>query len=305
MGANLSYEPVDLTGKVCLITGANTGIGFSTAKSLARMHCHVFLACRTESRALEAIKKIKDETQSDAVEFIPLDLGSLKSVRDCAHQFKTRGLPLHLLINNAGVMAFPERQLTVDGYEAQFATNHLGHFLLTNLLLDVMTSSAPARIINLSSAFHTRGQLDFDDLQQEKNYGPWLGYFNSKLANILFTIELQRRLDPKQIVVHAVHPGGVATDLSRNLNGVAGWFIRNFQWAARTPDEGAATTIYVATDPSVANVGGKYFADCRQATPSARATNLQDALKLWEISEKLVNFESKDNSTNDNSNTIS
>jgi len=302
MGSSLSFVPIDLSGKVCLITGGNAGIGFPTAKELVKMHCHVFLACRNESKALDAIKRIKEETNADHIEYIPLDLCSLQSVRECAQKFKARGLPLHLLINNAGMTA-PSYQPTVDGYESTFAGNHLGHFLLTNLLLDVIVRSAPARIINVASSAHSMGNVNFEDLQLEKNYGSLSSYSNSKLMNILFTTELQRRLESKQVVVHSLHPGVIATEITKNMSGISGVLVRAFQRAAsRTAEQGAMTTLYVATDPKVATVGGKYYADCKETTTSSKAADLEVAKKLWEISEKFVKLSGDDVGESSNAN---
>jgi len=290
----VSVPTVDLQGKVAIITGSNTGIGIITAKELARMGAHVIVAGRNTQKCEEAVQSIKKEVGDTAnVEFIPLDLASLKSVREFAGTFKAKNLPLHILVNNAGVMALPTRETTEDGFEMQMGVNHLGHFLLTNLLLDVIKSSAPARIVNLSSAGHAFGGIDFDNFMLEKNYGAWKAYGNSKLANILFTKELAQRLDGTSIEVNAVHPGYVATELSKNIGGSFGSFIRGFsdRVFAKSPEDGAKTSIYVAVNPELKGVTAKYFADCAEKTPSAAARNMEDAKKLWEVSEKLTGLQ--------------
>jgi len=288
----MSVPDEDLQGKVAIVTGSNTGLGFVTAKELARMGAKVIVAGRDPKRCEEAVQKIKTELGSTAqLEFIPLDLGSLKSVREFAETFKQGNQHLHILVNNAGVMAIPTRETTVDGFERQIGTNHLGHFLLTNLLLDVIKASAPARIVNLSSYGHTMADLQFDDLMFEKTtYGPWVAYGNSKLANILFTKELARRLEGAQIEVNAVHPGYVNTELARGVSGVLGSAIRGIGGIlfGRTPEEGAKTQILVAISPDLKGVTGKYFSDCREKAPSPAACDVETAKKLWEVSEKLT-----------------
>lgn len=292
MGGGFSLPEVDLKGKTAVVTGANVGLGLATAKDLARRGAKVILAGRSPQRCEEAIQKIKAELgDSVTLDYIPLDLGSLKSVREFAETFKQKNEHLHILINNAGVMAIPTRETTEDGFEKQIGTNHFGHFLLTNLLLDVIKTSAPARIVNLSSVGHKYQNLQFDDLMLEKNsYSPWLAYGNSKLANILFTKELARRLEGTQVDVNAVHPGYVQTELARGVSGVAGSAIRGFgAWLfAKTPEEGAKTQILVAISPNLKGVTGKYFVDGREKAPSAAACNPESAKKLWEISEKLT-----------------
>jgi len=284
---------VDMSGKVAIITGANTGIGYITARELARMGAHVFMAGRNKEKLDEALVRLKSEVKDKEVqvETMVLDLASLKSIRSFADEFKSKGLPLHVLVNNAGVMAIPQRQVTEDGFEMQMGTNHLGHFLLTNLLLDVIKASAPARIVNLSSAGHTLGSLDLlEDLQSEKSYGAWKTYCNSKLANILFTNELQRRLEGTKVFTNSVHPGYVASELARNIGGVVGSLVRSIgnRLFAKTPEQGAQTNIYVAVSPDIEGVGAKYFDDCRAVQPSAASNNVEAAKKLWEISEKIT-----------------
>jgi len=285
---------VNLASKVSIVTGANTGIGYITARELAVMGSRVFVACRSKERAEEAIARMKTETQKQdlPVEFLPLDLASLKSVDSAVAEFQAKNLPLHILVNNAGVMALPERTTTVDGFETQFGVNHIGHFYLTTLLLPILKSSAPARIVNVSSAAHTAGKIRWDDPNFNKDYAPWGAYAQSKIANILFTVELQRRLNEEgsKITTYAVHPGFVKTELMRNIN--APGFILNLvsNVAAKTVEDGALTSLTTATDPDIEGPehGGKYWADSVPKEPTALAKNLEDAKKLWDFTEVLI-----------------
>jgi len=287
-------KEISLNEKVCIITGANTGIGFVTAKEFAKRKALVIIGCRRQG--IETVEKAKKEIMAAdpsikeedlKIEFIPLDLGSLKSVRSFAAEFLKKDLPLHYLINNAGIMN-PPYGLTEDGFESQFGVNHLGHFLLTNLLLDKLKLSAPSKIINLSSAAHAMGKINFDDLQSEKSYGGWTAYGQSKIANVLFTYELARKLEGTGVTCNAVHPGFVSTDLLRTTTG--GSFINLF---GRTPEQGAMTTIYAALSPIVATVTGKYFADTSVTDSSAYSHNVEVQKKLWTVSEQLVGLETK------------
>jgi len=287
MGNTQSVEDVNLDGKVSIVTGSNTGIGFVTAKELARMGAFVILAGRRLDKLNEAAEKIKSEVKDAKLEAMELDLSSLKSVRNFAKRFKEKDLPLHILVNNAGVMALPNRETTEDGFEKQIGTNHFGHFLLTNLLLDNIKKSGSARIINVSSAGHKMGNLDFNNLQLETGYFSWKAYGNSKLANILFTKELQRRLEGTEIDVFAVHPGFVDTELSRNMTGAS--IVSTFaKFIAKTPYQGALTQLKLSVDPSVKGKGGTYWADCVQVEPSSSANDMKAAAQLWEVSEKLT-----------------
>jgi len=294
---------VKLDNKVSIITGANTGIGYETAKDFAARNAHVILACRNKEKGENAVNRIKEEvTKSDPnikledikIEFMELDLSSLNSVRNFVKEFKSRDLPLHLLINNAGIMNTPYGK-TQDGFEQQFGTNHLGHFLLTNLLLDDIKKSAPARIINVSSSAHFMGKINFDDLMSEKSYGGWAAYGQSKLANVMFTYELARKLEGTGVTVNAVHPGAVATELGRHT-----FYINFISGVFRSPYKGALTTIYVAVSPEASNITGKYWADTVVKSSSSASYNVEDQKKLWDISAKLVGLD--ENSSKDEQN---
>jgi retinol dehydrogenase-12 len=304
MGSLLTVpSEVKLDNKVSIITGANTGIGYETAKDFAARNAHVILACRNKEKGENAVNRIKEEvTKSDPnikledikIEFMELDLSSLNSVRNFVKEFKSRDLPLHLLINNAGIMNTPYGK-TQDGFEQQFGTNHLGHFLLTNLLLDDIKKSAPARIINVSSSAHFMGKINFDDLMSEKSYGGWAAYGQSKLANVMFTYELARKLEGTGVTVNAVHPGAVATELGRHT-----FYINFISGVFRSPYKGALTTIYVAVSPEASNITGKYWADTVVKSSSSASYNVEDQKKLWDISAKLVGLD--ENSSKDEQN---
>eukprot|EP01125_Pyxidicula_operculata_P001369 TRINITY_DN11265_c0_g1_i1.p1 TRINITY_DN11265_c0_g1~~TRINITY_DN11265_c0_g1_i1.p1 ORF type:complete len:314 (-),score=79.68 TRINITY_DN11265_c0_g1_i1:64-1005(-) len=293
---------VDLKGKVAIVTGANTGIGYITAREIAKMGAHVILACRDQARGDDALNKLKKEASESpapglnveevSAEVMLLDLASLESVRSFTADFKAKQLPLHILVNNAGVMALPERKETKDGFEMQWGTNHLGHFLLTTELLDILKKSGKARIVNVSSEAHKGAKgLNFDDLQLKNDYSPWGAYSASKLSNILFTKELQRRLDEEEsdIVTYAVHPGFVQTELTRYMDGVVGavaGLAANV--IAKTVENGSLTSIKTATDPAVADVKAKYWSDCEVAQPTQYAEDMEAAKKLWEVSVNLL-----------------
>jgi NAD(P)-dependent dehydrogenase (short-subunit alcohol dehydrogenase family) len=281
-----------LNGKVCMVTGANSGIGKVTALELARMGATVVLVCRSRSRGEQALEEIRRETGSSAVELMVADLSSQASARELAAAFRQKYDRLHVLVNNAGAI-FPRRELTVDGLESTFALNHLGYFLLTNLLLDLIRASAPARIVNVSSGAHAMGAINFADLQAERKFNSWRAYGQSKLANILFTVELARRLEGTGVTVNCLHPGLVGTQFGAGyyadspLARAVGSLMPLF---AISPEKGAETSIYLATSPEVAGVTGKYFAKKRPVKPSRAATDMALAERLWQVSAQLTDL---------------
>jgi NAD(P)-dependent dehydrogenase (short-subunit alcohol dehydrogenase family) len=210
-----------IDGKIVVITGANSGIGKETAIDLAKRGGKIYIACRDLKRGEDALAEIKEKSGSKDVHFLQLDLASLDSVREFANNFRSLESKLDILINNAGIMACP-RMKTKDGFELQLGTNHLGHFLLTNLLLDLIKEAAPSRIIVVSSILHRIGRIKKDDLNSEKSYFKWLVYGQSKLANILFTNELSRRLEGTKVTANSLHPGVINSELSKNLD----WFTK-------------------------------------------------------------------------------
>jgi NAD(P)-dependent dehydrogenase (short-subunit alcohol dehydrogenase family) len=278
-------SPRSLSGKTCLITGATSGIGRATALALAGMGASMVLVARDRARGEAVVEEIRG-AGGDA-SLLLADLSVQAEVRRVAAAFLASGRPLHVLLNNAGVVNL-ERRLTVDGIESTFAVNHLGYFLLTGLLLDRLRASAPARIVNVASDAHKFADLDFDDLNNERRYRFMRVYGQSKLANILFTAELARRLAGSGVTANSLHPGAVATGLGTN-NGVwARALIRLLRPFFRTPADGAATSIYLASSPAVEHVSGRYFADCREKLPSRAARDEASARRLWEVSERLT-----------------
>lgn len=257
-------KPTRLDGKVVIITGANTGIGKETAVDLARRGAKVYMACRSVERGEEAVQEVINRSRSASVYFRQLDLASLKSVRSFAETFLAEERRLDILINNAGIMACP-KYLTEDGFEMQIGVNHMGHFLLTNLLLELVKKSAPSRIVNVSSIAHLYGKINKEDLNSEKSYSPIPAYNQSKLANVLFTRELARRLKDTGVSTYSLHPGVINTELGRHLgDSICGLctikIIKPLAWIFhKTPKAGAQTTITCAVDPDLEHITGEYF----------------------------------------------
>ena len=272
--------------KVALITGANSGIGLETARELVAKGYHVFMACRSESRTLPAIKDIEQSTGIQGkAEFIPLDLADLESVRACAEQFLSRDLPLPLLICNAGLAG--QKGTTASGFETTFGTCHVGHFLLTRLLLERIKSSAPARIVVVASMAHRNAkEIDFDALRQPtKTVTGFPEYAVAKLSNILFAKELAKKLEGSGVTTYSLHPGVVATNVWRKVPWPLDKLIKLFMTSS---EEGAATTLYCATDPALANESGFYYDECKKDDPSALAKDDKLAERLWNESMEWV-----------------
>lgn len=276
-----------LSGKTCVVTGATSGIGEATALGLAQMGARVVVVGRSRERGEASLARLRAAGSAEEVELRLADFASLGEVRRLADEILVTCPQLHLLVNNAGVVNL-HRQLSVDGFEEMFAVNHLAGFALTNLLLERLIASAPARIVNVSSGAHAFGPLDLDDLQSERSYGAMRSYGRSKSANILFTKELARRLEGTGVTVNAVHPGAVATRLGAQ-NGWFGKFATGLlKPFFRTPEKGASTSIHVATAPELADVSGEYFANCRKKQPASAACDAETAQRLWEVSARLT-----------------
>lgn len=280
-----------MSGKLVLITGGNAGIGRESAVGLASMGARVVFTSRDAARGTDALADIRERSANDDVDVMPLDLASLASVRDFANAFLDRYDRLDVLILNAGLV-LGSRSVTEDGYETTFQVNHLGHFLLTQLLLDRLVASAPSRVVVVASDAHksARRGLDFDDLQSEQKYRAFGVYGRTKLANILFAQELARRLEGTGVTAHAVHPGFVASRFGRDgdtgmLGRVVMPLLRPVALDAR---RGAKTSIHVASDPTVDGVTGAYWVKCAPATPSDAARDTAAARRLWDVSEQLV-----------------
>ncbi|NWV98103.1 RDH12 dehydrogenase, partial [Machaerirhynchus nigripectus] len=282
-----------LEGKVVIITGANTGIGKETARDLAQRG-KVIIACRDTAKGEAAASEIQAETGNQQVIVKKLDLADTKSIREFAEKFLAEEKELHILINNAGVMLCPYSK-TADGFEMHLGVNHLGHFLLTFLLLERLKQCAPARIVNVSSLAHHGGRIRFHDLQGEKSYNRGLAYCHSKLANVLFTRELARRLQGKfqrraEFTANALHPGSVYSELVRH-SFVLTWLWKIFSFFLKTPREGAQTSIYCAVAEELDSVTGQYFSDCQPAYISPRGRNDETAKKLWSVSCELLGIQ--------------
>ncbi|KAH8314469.1 hypothetical protein KR059_009174 [Drosophila kikkawai] len=283
-------KETDETGKVFIVTGANTGIGKETVREIARRGGTVYMACRDLKKCEEAREEIVLETKNKYVYCRECDLASQESIRHFVAVFKREQQRLNILINNAGVMRCP-RSLTLDGIELQLGVNHMGHFLLTNLLLDLLKESAPSRIVNVSSLAHTRGEINTGDLNSDKGYDEGKAYSQSKLANVLFTRELSNRLQGTKVTANALHPGVVDTEIIRHMgifnNFFAGLFVKPLFWPfVKTPKNGAQTTLYVALEPELEKVTGQYFSDCKAKEMAPAATDSQTAKWLWAVSEK-------------------
>lgn len=274
--------------KICLVTGATAGIGQEAARVLAGQGMHVVVVGRNEQKTATTVAQIRQQTGNHAVHYLLADFASQASTRQLAAEFQSRYGRLDVLVNNAGAF-FLARQQNDAGLELTFAVNHLGYFLLTHLLLDRLKASAPARIVNVSSNAHEWGVMDFADLQFTQGYKGMKAYARSKLANLLFTYELARRLEGSGVTVNALHPGFVATDLGANNIPVVGrwvkWLINR---RAISVAEGAKTVVYLATAPEVEGVTGQYFVKCK-AVPSTPASHDRAAAQqLWQISEELT-----------------
>jgi NAD(P)-dependent dehydrogenase (short-subunit alcohol dehydrogenase family) len=272
----------DLDGRTILITGANTGIGRAAAQELARRGAHLVLACRSEAKTRPVIDAIRHDTGNDAVEFLGLDLTDLASVRTAARRFVAGGAPLHVLINNAGVAG--QRGLTKDGFELAFGVNHLGHFLFTQLLLDRLRASAPARVVTVASAAHPQAKgIDFAALRRRTpSFTGLPEYAVSKLCNVLFTQELARRLEGTGVTTAAVHPGVIASDIWRRIPSPLREIYMRLARMKSTED-GARPLVFCATAPQVADSSGRYYHECRDGRPSRVATP-ELARRLWEQS---------------------
>jgi NAD(P)-dependent dehydrogenase (short-subunit alcohol dehydrogenase family) len=276
-----------MTGKVCLVTGATSGIGRAAAGALAQQGATVVLLSRNPAKCAQVAAEMQTATGNQDIAFIAADLSSLAVVRAAAAEFRQRYTRLDVLLNNAGVSPSRRRE-SVDGYEYTLALNHLGHFLLTNLLLDLLIASAPSRIVSTSSSIYKQAKLDFDDLQLRRRFSAMKAYANSKLAGLLFTVELARRLADKGVTVDAMAPGLVKTNIGQE----EGWFyafskrLADF-FGGKTPEQGADTLVWLATAPEVAGLTGQYF-EKRKALPLSRdAADLELAVRMWQVSEEL------------------
>jgi len=276
-----------MSGKVCLVTGATAGIGEVTARELAKQGATVVVAGRSLERCENTTRRIRELTSNPNVDFLAADLSSQAQIRRLAEDFRGRYQRLDVLVNNAGAF-YMKRQESSDGIEMTFALDHLNYYLLTLLLLDLLEDSAPARIVNVSSGAHQGGQIRFDDLNGKQKFSGWGAYSQAKLANVLFTYELDRRLKGKGITANALHPGFVATQFAKNNGAIYRASMSVVHLFARTPEQGASTSIYLASSPEVEGVSGKYFVDQKPARSSPASYDLATAEKLWQVSAEMV-----------------
>ncbi|MBV9689951.1 MAG: SDR family oxidoreductase [Ktedonobacteraceae bacterium] len=278
-----------LQNKICLVTGATSGMGKATALELARRGGTVLLVTRNQSKGERVLDEIRDASSNATIDLFVADLSSMCEVVRLADEVKARHQALHVLVNNAGGIFF-ERMETVDSYEYTFALNHLAYFQLTNLLLDLLKASAPARIINISSFVEKIGKLNFADLHRQKQYSGFAAYAQSKLANLLFTYDLARRLDSTGVTVNAVGPNFVKTNFAKNSRGVNRFLAFVFGLIGTSAEKGAETIIYLASSPEVEGVTGKFFYHSKERASSPQSHDRALQEQLWQASVALLNL---------------
>jgi NAD(P)-dependent dehydrogenase (short-subunit alcohol dehydrogenase family) len=273
--------------RVCMVTGATSGIGLKTAEALAKLGATLVLVGRNREKGASTVAHIQEETGNPSLEFLRADLSVQSQVRRLAREFADRYARLNVLLNNAGAFRM-RRQLSADGIEMTFALNYLSPFLLTNLLLDTLKTSAPARIINVSSDMHQGAQINFQDLEGERRYSGMKAYGQSKLALVLFTYELARRLEGTQVTANALHPGFVATNIYAASGGIVKLVAPLIKGMAMSPEKGAQTSIYLASSPEVVGVSGQYFIKEAPARSAPITYDRAVAQRLWEISLQMT-----------------
>jgi NAD(P)-dependent dehydrogenase (short-subunit alcohol dehydrogenase family) len=282
----MSEDGRGMESKTCLVTGASRGIGFYTARGLAEKGAHVIIVGHDEGRGHEAAQQIGEEVQGGTSEFVLADLSTLAGMHHLADVVQQQHERLDVLVNNVGGF-FLTRQETVDGFEMTFALDHLSYFVVTNLLLDLLRRSAPARIVDVASESHRGARIYFQDLQLERRYTGMRAYGQAKLGNLLFTYELARRLEGSGVTANALHPGFVDTNIGaqnpivRPVLGVVHWI------SAKSPEEGAQTSIYLASSPEVRGLSGKYYANEEPIESSSASYDEEAAERLWRVSEEL------------------
>src|SRR5438445_2854075 len=284
---NIPSEKMAMKDKVVMITGANSGIGKAASLALAKMGANVVMVTRNKEKGEAARSEIIKKSQNNSVDLLIADLSSLDLVRKLATEFQKKYSKLHVLINNAGLFN-QRRKVTTDGYENTFATNYLAPFLLTNLQLPKLEAGAPSRIINVSSVGHYNGHVNFDDLNLEKEYGGWKAYGQSKLALVLFTHELAKKLQGTGVTVNAVHPGTVATSIWSRPLGPVGFIMALPKLLMTTPKQGAETLVYLASSPDAKDLNGEYLEKLKTKKSSDESYNEDIAQRLWDVSAKLT-----------------
>lgn len=281
---------MNIKDKICLISGANSGIGKAAAVELAKRGAHIIMLCRNEEKAENAREDILRVCGHKKVDIVLADLSSLQQVSEAADQIKATYPRIDILNNNAGILMGDKRQLTEDGYEMTFQVNYLSHFLLTYKLIDKVFAAERGNIINVASEAHRAGRLNFNNLQAEKGYLGITAYCNSKLLNILFTHELAKRLKGSHVVTNSLHPGGISTGLYEGVSGVFGFVAKLSKPFMPSEEKGARTTIHLATTEEGFTSNGQYFKSSKPASPSKAATNDYNARRLWEISEQMLDI---------------
>jgi len=277
----------DMNGKVCLVTGATDGIGKVSARVLAEKGAKVIIVGRNPEKSATVLAELKSSSGNENIDLLMADLAVMQEVRDLAEQVISHYDRLDILLNNAGGY-FAKHELTSDGLERTFALNHMSYFLLTNKLMELLKSSAPARIVNVSSDAHYGVDMDFENLNGEQEYKAWKAYQKSKLANVLFTYELLKKV-PADITVNCLHPGFVATNFGHNIGGFFGPVVKIAQRiSAIDPEEGAKTSIFLCSAPEVKGVSGKYFYKCQPNTSSRESRNMDTGKRLWQISSDIA-----------------
>jgi NAD(P)-dependent dehydrogenase (short-subunit alcohol dehydrogenase family) len=277
----------DMNGKVCLVTGATDGIGKVSARVLAEKGAKVIIVGRNPEKSATVLAELKSSSGNENIDLLMADLAVMQEVRDLAEQVISHYDRLDVLLNNAGGY-FAKHELTSDGLERTFALNHMSYFLLTNKLMELLKSSAPARIVNVSSDAHYGVDMDFENLNGEQEYKAWKAYQKSKLANVLFTYELLKKV-PADITVNCLHPGFVATNFGHNIGGFFGPVLKIAQRiSAIDPEEGAKTSIFLCSAPEVKGVSGKYFYKCQPNTSSRESRNMDTGKRLWQISSDIA-----------------
>ncbi|NVM35279.1 MAG: SDR family oxidoreductase [Candidatus Lokiarchaeota archaeon] len=276
-----------INGKICIITGANSGIGKATALGLAKLGAKVVMLCRNKTRGEDAQNEIITKSGNKSIDLLLADLSSQSSIRKFVSEFEKKYDKLDVLINNAGVNP-SKRYETIDGIEKAFAINTLAPFLLTNLLLPILKNNIPARIINVASAVQSKS-INFENLQFKKHFRSWKAYSQSKTALILLTYEFARHLSNSGITVNCLHPGGVKTNLTRDYKGIIKLFTKLFFSFAKSPEEGAKTSIYLASSSDVENISGKYFIDKKEAKSKDITYDESIAKRLWDVCTVLTN----------------
>jgi retinol dehydrogenase-14 len=276
-----------MKGKVCLVTGATSGLGKATATALAAQGATVVLGCRNREKGEAVKQEIARATGNNSLELMVADLASIESTKKGAADFLARYPKLHVLVNQAGLF-LNQRTLTPDKLETMFVVNHLSYFLLTNLLLPALKAGVPSRIVNGSGGAEAMGNIDFDDLQGEKKWSSMKALSQSKLGNFLFTYELARRLEGTGVTVNVMHPGGVKTELGKGQGGFFGFMMKMMRPFMLTPEQGADTLVWLASSPEVEGVTGRYFVKRKEAKSSARSHDKELAARLWKVSAELT-----------------